>query len=46
MLLEKPLADNMQDARGLVDAIERARAGSLLVLTYRFHPARAVRASG
>jgi predicted dehydrogenase len=41
VLLEKPLADNLEDARRLVDAIERARVGSLLVLTYRFHPSLA-----
>jgi predicted dehydrogenase len=39
VLLEKPLADNLEDAHRLVDAIERARVGSLLVLTYRFHTA-------
>jgi predicted dehydrogenase len=39
VLLEKPLAESVEDARRLVDAIERAGVGSLLVLTYRFHPA-------
>jgi predicted dehydrogenase len=38
VLLEKPLALDLQEARTLVDAIERAGVGSLLMLTYRFHP--------
>jgi predicted dehydrogenase len=38
VLLEKPLAVDLPHARELVDAIERAGVGSLLMLTYRFHP--------
>jgi predicted dehydrogenase len=38
VLLEKPLALDEGDARTLVGAIERSGVGSLLVLTYRFHP--------
>jgi predicted dehydrogenase len=38
VLLEKPLATDVAHARELVAAIERAGVGSLLMLTYRFHP--------
>ena len=38
MLLEKPLADDLDGARRIVDAIDAAGVGSLLMLTYRFHP--------
>jgi predicted dehydrogenase len=38
VLLEKPLAADLDHARELVEAIDRAGVGSLLMLTYRFHP--------
>ena len=38
VLLEKPLAADLADAERLTDAIEQAGVGSLLMLTYRFHP--------
>jgi predicted dehydrogenase len=38
VLLEKPLAADLADAQRLADAIERVGVGSLLMLTYRFHP--------
>ena len=38
MLLEKPLADDLAGAQRIVDAVERAGVGTLVMLTYRFHP--------
>jgi predicted dehydrogenase len=38
VLLEKPIAADLAEAQRLTDAIERAGVGSLLMLTYRFHP--------
>jgi predicted dehydrogenase len=38
VLLEKPLAADLDHARAVVEAIDRTGAGSLLMLTYRFHP--------
>jgi predicted dehydrogenase len=38
MLLEKPLALDGEGARRVVDAIDAAGVGSLVMLTYRFHP--------
>jgi predicted dehydrogenase len=38
LLLEKPLGIDLDGARRVVDAIEEAGVGSLLMLTYRFHP--------
>jgi predicted dehydrogenase len=38
LLLEKPLAENVAGARRIVAAVERAGVGSLVTLTYRFHP--------
>jgi predicted dehydrogenase len=39
LLLEKPLAADVGRARAVVDAIDEAGVGSLLMLTYRFDPA-------
>ena len=39
LLLEKPLAADVEQARTIVDAIGEAAVGSLLMLTYRFDPA-------
>jgi predicted dehydrogenase len=38
VLLEKPIAADLDRATRLVDAIEAAGVGSLVMLTYRFHP--------
>jgi predicted dehydrogenase len=38
LLLEKPLGIDIDGARRVVDAIDEAGVGSLLMLTYRFHP--------
>jgi predicted dehydrogenase len=37
MLLEKPLASDVKNARRVVDAVDAAGIGSLVMLTYRFH---------
>jgi predicted dehydrogenase len=42
LLLEKPLADNFDDAQRLADAVGEAGVGSMVVLSYRY--AEAVRA--
>jgi predicted dehydrogenase len=39
VLLEKPLAEDLAGARRIVDAVETNGVGSLVMLTYRFHPA-------
>jgi predicted dehydrogenase len=38
LLLEKPLALDLDAARRLVDEVEAAGVGALVTLTYRFHP--------
>src|SRR5262249_39517726 len=38
VLLEKPIAADLDGATQLVDAIDAAGVGSLVMLTYRFHP--------
>ena len=38
MLLEKPLADDLAGAQRIVAAVEQAGVGTLVMLTYRFHP--------
>lgn len=38
LLLEKPLADNVERAKEVVDAIAEAHVRSLVMLTYRFDP--------
>jgi predicted dehydrogenase len=38
MLLEKPLADDLTGAQRIVAAVEQAGVGTLVMLTYRFHP--------
>jgi predicted dehydrogenase len=38
VLLEKPLAADLAAAQRLTDAIDHAGVGSLIMLTYRFHP--------
>jgi predicted dehydrogenase len=38
VLLEKPIAADVANARRIVDAVDRAGVGSLVMLTYRFHP--------
>lgn len=38
VLLEKPLALDLDEARRLVAALDEHRVGSMLMLTYRFHP--------
>ena len=38
LLLEKPLAENVGRAQEIVDAIDEAGVGSLVMLTYRFDP--------
>jgi predicted dehydrogenase len=38
VLLEKPLSADLAAAHRLTDAIDHAGVGSLLMLTYRFHP--------
>ena len=39
LLLEKPLATDVDGARRIAGAVADAGVGSLVVLTYRFHPA-------
>jgi predicted dehydrogenase len=39
LLLEKPLAENVERAQAIVDAVANAGVGSLVMLTYRFDPA-------
>ena len=41
VLLEKPIAADIDGAHRVVDAIEQAGVGSLVMLTYRFHPGMA-----